>query len=272
MLVQLEVYSISTLENVTRRLVGRKADSMSWAAFKKSTASRMAISEKLKKGSTSEFPSGFDRWLALQSVSDKIIRRASTLNTMEKLRLERATKQINFKIQLRASHYDSVNHRLKEALKDHDLYKRALLRNAPPFSNSRQIPPTAEMKPFGRYQGQYHSNMGHAMQKEEEEIAQRKCRKVNRLLEKAKYESDTLIDPKLSTEQLLSNKDKPLSERFKRSTEMRIATLRAQTNALNAFMKVKNDVKMKKEAKKRGKHNLFKGVFQTEDLGKWGMQ
>ncbi|XP_022109247.1 uncharacterized protein LOC110989281 [Acanthaster planci] len=225
----------------------------------------MAISDKLKKGSTSDFPSGFDRWLALQSVSDKILRRASTLNAMEKLRLERATKQIEFKIQLRESHYDTVNQRLKETLKDHDLYKRALLRNAEPFRDNHPIPPTAEMKPFGRYQGQYHSKMGKAMQKEEDEIAQRRLRKRNKLLEKAKQESETLIDPKLTTEQLLSNKDKPLSERFKRSAGMRLATLRAQTNALNAFMKVKRDINIKKEARKHGKTGLFKGVFQTED-------
>ncbi|XP_038060823.1 uncharacterized protein LOC119731686 [Patiria miniata] len=224
----------------------------------------MAISEKLKKGSTSDFPSGFDRWLALQSVSDKIVRRASTLNAMEKLRLERATKQIDFKIQLRENHYDNVNQRLKETLKDHDLYKRALLRNAPPPRENNQVPPTAEMKPFGRYQGAYHSKMGTAMQREEEEIAQRKLRRRNKLLERAKHESETRIDPKLSTEQILSNNDKPLSERFKRTTTMRIATLRAQTNAVNAFMKVKRDAAVKKQAKRYSKSSLFKGVFQTE--------
>ncbi|XP_071805735.1 uncharacterized protein [Asterias amurensis] len=224
----------------------------------------MAISDKPKKGSTSDFPSGFDRWLALQNVSDKIIRRATILNAMEKIRLERATRQIDFKIQLSETHYETVNQRLKSTLKDNDLYKRALMRNGSSLPGNRLVPATADMKPFGRYHGSYYSLMGKAMQKEEQQIEQRKLRKRNKLLEKAKCESETMIDPKLTTEQLLSNKGKPLSERFKRTAAMRVGTLRAQTNAVNAFMKIKHDMTSRKEEKKHGKSELFKGVFQTE--------
>ena len=213
---------------------------------------------------SSHFTSGFDRWLALQEISDKMSRRAGTLNSMEKLRLDRATKQIDYKLQISESHYTKVCERLRDTLKDHDLYKKALNRNRC-FHGEGSNPTSADMNVLGRYQGKTYRTLAEDMKLEEKERRNRRKLRNAKLLEECRKQSDVLIDPRVPTHYLLTNKGVPLSERLRSTKRIKLKGTKPKIQAVAAFTKVRETIaKRKEECKKERVYAQSKGVFHTE--------
>ena len=217
----------------------------------------------IKKGCSNNFPSGFDRWLALQSVTEKTNRRAGTLNAMEKLRLDHTTRQIDYKLNISESYHSKVCHRLKDTLKHHELYRRALNRSRRLHT---EVPlPDATDNNLGRYRRKTYRTLEDDIQEEETEIRERRKRRNARLLEESRKESDTLIDRRVPTYHLLKNKGAPLSERLRTNAKLHLNMVKPKIQALAALSDLRETVAKRKETHHRDKVKLkSKGTFQCE--------
>ncbi|XP_054768150.1 uncharacterized protein LOC129275675 [Lytechinus pictus] len=224
------------------------------------------------KGFGSDFASGHDRWLALQQVSQKILSRAGTLNTMEDRELERVTRQLKFKENLKQSQYDITEKQLKSNLKDHFLYNTALQESVRAKNKSRKrqaflpsIPPTAEMRPFGRYSGRTHSRMTSAMNRLDHKFSHKEEEKTAKLVVECRTESDVNINRSLTTEQILTAKDMPLSERLTFESVTRFRELIGKAKAQAVLDRLRKRIAERKEREKGMKVlKKSKGLFQTE--------
>ncbi|XP_033104622.1 uncharacterized protein LOC117107155 [Anneissia japonica] len=206
---------------------------------------------------SSDFPSGFERRLALQNVSDRLFRRASTLNTLEELRLDRQVQQLRYNIHVREAQYISVQERLKRNLKEQDLYKKALVRTVA----SQDVPPQ-----YGRYNGRCFESLAQERDMILKEIERKRKRKTEKLLAKSRLESESLIDRSFSTEYLLRNSNKPLSQRFNQAPfSKKLENVQTRTKALSMFNKLHNIVKERNEIRRLPStvKKKSKGMFQT---------
>ncbi|XP_072035410.1 uncharacterized protein [Amphiura filiformis] len=222
-------------------------------------------SSPFSKRGSSNFASGFDRWLALQDISEKMSRRAGTLNAMEKLRLDRATKQIDFKLNMSESHYTKVCDRLKDTLKNHDLYKRALNRSRRRVYDEVPEQNAADMNSPGRYQRKTFRTLEDDIKEEENEIRERRMRRNAKLLEESRKESETLIDRRVPTYHLLKNKGAPLSERLRTNAKLHLQMIKPKIQVLVAFTDLRENAAKRKQTLQKGKVKMTsKGTFQSE--------
>lgn len=224
------------------------------------------------KGFSSDFTSGHDRWLALQQVSQKILSRAGTLNSMEDRELERVTRQLKFKEHLKQTQYESTEKQLKSNLKDHFLYNAALQQSVRAKNKARRrpqflpsIPATAEMRPFGRYSGRTHSRMVSAMDRLDHKFSHQEEEKTAKLVIDCRTESEVNINRTLTTEQILDAKDMPLSERLTFESVSRFRELIGNAKAQAVIDRLRKRIADRKEREK-GMLVLkrSKGLFQTE--------
>ncbi|XP_072174540.1 uncharacterized protein [Diadema setosum] len=223
-------------------------------------------------GFNSDFPSGHDRWLALQQVSQKILSRAGTRNSMEDRELERRTRQLYFNESLKQAQYESVEKRLKANLKDHFLYSNTLQESVRPRNKARKhkpflpsIPATAEMKPFGRYSGRTRSRMDSAMDRLDQKMLHREERKTAKRFSECKQESDVLIRRHLTTEQILEAKDLPLSERLTFDSVEKFRTIIGNAKAKAVIDRLRKRIAERKEREKGTKVlKRSKGIFHTQ--------
>ena len=232
-----------------------------------------------------DYSTRFDRWLALRQTTEKFNRRAGTLNAMEQLRLEKATRQIDYKLHMSETHYTKVCDRLKDSLKHQDLYRRALsnkghhsheaggIINSTMTQSGPAAASTAGInKPLGHAVGRYsyystRSVMAEDLKQAELDIQARKRRRNAVLLEKCRKESEVLIDPRVPTHRLFTkNKDKPLSERFSSTVKTKLCDIKPKTQSVVAFAKVRETLAMTRKQKqlKKVRRNRSKGIFQTE--------
>lgn len=211
---------------------------------------------------TNAFPCGFDRWLAMQLASQRIQKRAATLNSLEELKMNELCKQIDATLEIENGKRAVVSEKLLESLRENRLYWGALHRvlgYTIDMADSTTRPATSDMLPYGRYQGRSFANMAADVQEQKEYVKEMRMKHLTDLLKLSKKESSVLIDRRLPTEDLLANSDKPLSQRLQRTKSARLKSLKVKANAVANFIDLKDAVKEKHEKKHKTSF-----VFQTD--------
>ncbi|XP_071944119.1 uncharacterized protein [Antedon mediterranea] len=207
---------------------------------------------------------GCDRMVALQSSSERLFRRANTLNLTESLRLDRHIQKLSYRVQIDETHNIAIQEKLRKQLEDHELYKKALVHIVSLQNNkesdSNTLPPL-----YGRYNGRCYNTTAYERDMVVKRIEFKKKQQIEKLLEKSRLNSDALIKRSLPTDYLLQHSNKSLYQRFNGvSFAKQIGNIQHKSKAISMFSKMHFKVKERNEIRiAPSVQKTSKGVFQT---------
>ncbi|XP_070560661.1 uncharacterized protein [Ptychodera flava] len=116
----------------------------------------------------------------------------------------------------------------------------------------RRTPKANVLPPFGIYNGKVYRHLSKERREAHSELdpVERRKRQAEALLENAHAQSSVLIDRNMPTSALLRSRDSCLKDRLKPSASLRLKPIKAKMRAVQAFMKIHEDVSVKADLNK----------------------